>query len=217
VPETIDSHRDASVLRALAPLAALADRRDLAVVVVCHLTKDETRRLITRVSGSGAFVNAARSVLVFARDPDDADGEQGHERVILHAASNWGRYAATLAVRIESRLVDTEDGERADVGYLVVTGETTVSVEDVQNATREERSDDDYAEAIAAALAGGARSSRDVKTQVADELKCSPKTVERHAMRMLERGELTVEQGGFPRRTTWGLVIEDSARRGGPY
>jgi predicted ATP-dependent serine protease len=45
----IDTHRDASVRRALAPLAAMADRLDLAVVVVGHLTKDESKRLIQRV------------------------------------------------------------------------------------------------------------------------------------------------------------------------
>jgi hypothetical protein len=75
---TLDSHKDASVRRALAPLASLAERLDLAVVVVAHLTKNENQRLLARVTGSGAFVNAARAVLAFARSPDDAE-EMGND------------------------------------------------------------------------------------------------------------------------------------------
>jgi hypothetical protein len=38
-----DTHRDSSVRRALAPLAAMADTLDLVVVIVAHLTNDESR------------------------------------------------------------------------------------------------------------------------------------------------------------------------------
>ena len=31
----------------------------------------------------------ARSVLALARDPNDPDGEQGTERVLVHVGSNW--------------------------------------------------------------------------------------------------------------------------------
>ena len=48
------THRDASVRRALAPLAALADTLDLVVLVVAHLTKDESSTRVHRVTGSGA-------------------------------------------------------------------------------------------------------------------------------------------------------------------
>jgi len=88
LPETVDSHRDASVRRALAPLAALAERLDLAIIVVAHLTKEATARYIARVSGSAGLVNASRSVLIFARDPNDTEGEQGYDRLIVQVASN---------------------------------------------------------------------------------------------------------------------------------
>jgi RecA-family ATPase len=88
-----DSHKDASVRRALAPLAQLASARQLAVVVVAHLNKDDSQRIMTRVSGSVAFGAAARSVLGFVRDPDDADGEQGADRVLVHCKTNVGKYA----------------------------------------------------------------------------------------------------------------------------
>jgi hypothetical protein len=207
--ERTDSHKDAHVRRALAPLAALAERRDLAVLVIAHLTKDESSRLISRVSGSGAFVNASRSVLGFARDPDDPDGEQGAQRVLVHVASNWGRYAPSLAMRIESRNVEVDDGSIADVGRLVITGEIEVGVEDLQRGNPNE-SASGTEEEIAAKLVDGPRPSREIKAELSSELGCSRKTVERVGARMADRGELTVESGGFPRTTTWALSEDAS-------
>jgi AAA domain-containing protein len=207
IAEKTDSHKDAPVRRALAPLASMAERRDLAVVVVAHLTKDETKKLISRVSGAGAFVNAARSVLAFARDPSDPEGEQGRERVLVHVGTNWGSYAPSLAARIESREVDVDDGSKADVGSLVVTGETDVQVDDLQRGADEDGSDCEAL--IGAALTGGSRPSHEVKEEVAKRLGCARKTVERHAVRMSERGELDIASGGFPRTTTWTLANED--------
>ena len=203
----IDSHKDASVRRALGPLAQLAMDRGLAVVCVAHLTKDASARLMSRVSGSVAFGAAPRSVIGFARDPDDPDGEQGADRVIVHAKSNVGRYATSLMARVESRTVDTHDG-LADTGFLRITGESSIGVDDLQRG----RDDDgpDCEEAIGLALAAGARPSREVKAEVATEIGCSRKTVQRAAMRMRERGELDVVEGGFPRTTTWTLLGEDT-------
>jgi 5S rRNA maturation endonuclease (ribonuclease M5) len=198
-----DTHRDGSVRRALAPLAAMAERLDLVVVVVAHLTKDQSSRYINRVSGAGAFVNAARSVLVMVRDPDDPKGEQGNQRVLVHVASNWGVLVPSLALRVESRLVDLDDGSAANTGYLVVTGESAIGVDDLQR--HEDTSGTDVEEAIAEALAGGQRPSREVKSEIKAELGCSLRTVERAAVRMRDRGELTIESGSFPRVTKWGL------------
>jgi hypothetical protein len=199
-----DTHRDASVRRALAPLAALAERLDLVVAVVAHLTKDESTRLINRVSGAGAFVNAARSVLILARSPDDPEGEQGSERVLVHVGSNWGRYAPSLAARVEAREVDLDDGTQTSVGHLQISGESDIGVEDLQRG-RDETGGTDVEEAICAALVDGPKPSREVKVQVVAELGCGKRTVERAAERTNERGELIISSGGFPRTTTWAL------------
>jgi hypothetical protein len=215
LPERTDSHKEAHVRRALAPLAAMAERCEVAIPIVMHLTKDESKRLISRVSGAGAFVNAARSVLGVVRHPDDPDGERGRERVLVHVASNWGRYAPSLGLKIESRDVTVDDGSVADVGLLVVTGEVDIGIEDVQRGA-----DDDgesVVDAIVAELPEAPRSSLEVKEAVAKRVGCSLKTVERHAMRMREGGELKVvergtrPEGGPPERTTtWALSSRDS-------
>ena len=205
-----DTHRDASVRRVLAPLAAMAESLDLVVIVVAHLTKDESSRLINRVSGAGAFVNAARSVLVLARSPDDPDGEQGHERVLVHVSSNWGRLAPSLAATVEAREAELDDGSRSSVGYLNITGETDIGVEDLQRGDKDESSSVDVEEAILAALEYGERASLEAKATVTSEVGCSKRTVERAAIRMEERGEISIFSGGFPRKTTWALGSGDT-------
>jgi hypothetical protein len=205
IPEGTNTNGDAPVRRILAPLAALADRQDVAVVAVMHLNKDESKRLLQRVSGAGAFVNAARSVLAMVRDPDDPDGEQGTRRLIVHVATNWGHYAPTLASHVEAREVDTDDGDRTEIGYLIVDGESSATVDDVQRARDDNDDPADTEEAIGVALAGGPRPSREIKAQLKAELGCSVATIKRAAKRLADRGELTITTAGFPKTTTWAL------------
>ncbi len=132
IPDRIDSYKDAAVRRALAPLAGMAEDVDIAAAVVMHLTKDDSQRLVSRVSGSVAFVNAARSVLAMVRDPDDPDGEQGTRRVLVHVASNWGAFADSLSITVTGREVKTDEGESTGVGHLEIGGATVVGIEDLQ-------------------------------------------------------------------------------------
>lgn len=212
--ERTDSHKDASVRRALAPLARMAERLDLAVVVVAHLTKDQGKRILARVSGSGAFVNAARSVLAVARDPSDPEGEAGSLRVLVHVSSNWGRLAPALACHVESRMVALEDGGRASEPLWVIDGESSVAVEDLQGGSSDE-SRTEVEEEIVAALSEGSRPSREVKAEVAEALGCSRRTVERYATAMRDRGDLAMHDRGLPGAkggarhfTEWVLVAE---------
>lgn len=160
-----DTHRDAAVRRVLTPLAQLAERQQLAVVAVAHLNKDTAGKLLSRVGGSTAFGAAPRSVLAFARHPDDPEGDQGNERVIVAAKSNHGGYAPTLAARIEGREVP----EVGSVSRLVITGECEVGPDDLGEQTGGDRHERDEAvEFLRAELADGPRPTREVKRTAAD-------------------------------------------------
>jgi hypothetical protein len=206
----VDSHRDASTRRAFGPLAELAMAHDLVVLGVVHLNKDETQRLVARVGGSVAFHGAPRSVLAMVRDPDDDAGEQGHERVIVHAKSNWGDYAPSLAARTEGREVETDDGRTTDAGYLRMLGESAWTVDRLQEHGRRRAggSGDDVEAAILAAVAGGPRPSLDVKAEVIEDADVSESTVKRAAKRLHGRGRLVIERAGFPSVTHWRLASE---------
>lgn len=67
----VNSWRDQDVRRALAPLAALAERTGCAVVIVRHLNKAAGGSAIYRGGGSIGIVGAARAAFVVAKDPDD--------------------------------------------------------------------------------------------------------------------------------------------------
>ncbi len=208
----IDSHRDASVRHALAPLAELAMAFDVAVVLVAHLNKSEGSRLLNRVVGSVAFVNAARSFVAFGRDPEDADGEKGTRRVVVPTACNWGPLAKSLAANVESRLVELHDGSTASVGYLNVTGESDVVVEDLQRGPGDGADGGDVQGAILDELADGKpHEPRDVKATVAGELGCSWKTVQRAAECLEADGFLHRDMARGPRLATWAAVVDTAS------
>lgn len=71
--EGIDSHRDQDVRRALTPLAAMAARRNVAVLLVRHLNKAIGGPALHRGGGSIGIVAAARGGLLLGRDPDDPE------------------------------------------------------------------------------------------------------------------------------------------------
>ena len=108
-----------------------------------------------------------------------------------------------------SRRSTSTTAHATDVGYLLITGETDINVDDLQRG-RDENSGVEVEEAICAALAGRPRPSREVKAQVVAELACGKRTVERDAVRMAQRGEFTIASGGFPRTTTWALASDDN-------
>ncbi len=84
-----DSHKNAEVRRALAPVVALGQRVGCAVLGITHLTKGTGGRdPIERITGSLAFAALARVVLVAAKVKAD-DGELPR-RVFVRAKSNIG-------------------------------------------------------------------------------------------------------------------------------
>jgi putative DNA primase/helicase len=96
-----DSHKDAEVRGLLAPLAALAEKTSVAILVVMHLAKSTQAPAIYRAVGSIAFAAAARVVLAVAADPD-RDGR----RILAPVKNNLAAAPAALAYSLaDGRLV----------------------------------------------------------------------------------------------------------------
>jgi hypothetical protein len=84
-----DSHKNAEVRRALAPMVELAHQRRCAVLGVTHFSKGTSGRdPVERITGSLAFAALARLVMVTAKQ--DADGEREQRHLLLRAKSNIG-------------------------------------------------------------------------------------------------------------------------------
>jgi putative DNA primase/helicase len=96
----IDSHKNADVRALLAPLAQMAGAFGVAIICVSHLNKSQGDA-IGRVTGSLAFVAAARSAYAVARDKEDPQ-----RRLLLPIKNNLGADVSGVSYRISETIVD---------------------------------------------------------------------------------------------------------------
>lgn len=90
-----DSHRDNEVRAVLAPLAALAERTGVAVLIVAHRRKSGGGSADESALGSRAFTGLARTVWHLSRDPANR-----HRRLFLAGKNNLAREGDGLAMSI---------------------------------------------------------------------------------------------------------------------
>jgi hypothetical protein len=100
-----DSHNNAEIRALLAPLNDLAAEHSVAIVAVSHLNKGGGSEALLRVTGSLAFVAAARSAYVVAIDKDEPD-----RRLLLPLKNNVGPDRGGLAFRIQPAEVASHAG-----------------------------------------------------------------------------------------------------------
>lgn len=100
-----DSHKNAEIRSMLAPLAELASRRNLAVVAVTHLNKSSGSTAMNRVTGSLAFIAAARAGWLVA-----ADKANPKRRLLLPIKNNLAEDVGGLAYSIVNGALAWEDG-----------------------------------------------------------------------------------------------------------
>lgn len=92
-----DSHKNAEIRALLTPLTELAAKHQIAVLCVSHLSKNANNEAMMRVSGSLAFVAAARAAFLVAQDPAD-----NSKRLFLPLKNNIGNDKTGFAFKIES-------------------------------------------------------------------------------------------------------------------
>ncbi len=92
-----DTHKDQSARAVLFKLAALAEEADVAVLLIRHLNKTVGGNPLYRGGGSIAFVAAARSALLVAKDPDNPD-----DRVLAPLKNNLAKDLGSLSFRLET-------------------------------------------------------------------------------------------------------------------
>jgi hypothetical protein len=182
LPEQIDSHKDQSVRRALAPLYRLAQAQNCAVVALLHLNKAQGLAPLMRLGGSGAFGNAARSVLLLDRDPDDPDGEEGNRRVLAHLKCNVAPLASSLLYRVAPILLPaTADQPEVETSRLELLGESPHNGRALLSARSEEErtAEAEAEEFLREELADGERHLAGVIFKSARQLGISDRTLQR--------------------------------------
>lgn len=94
--QKVDAHRDNEIREVLAPLAVLAEKYGVAVVLVMHHRKGASDRADDKVMGSVGFVGIARQVWHVSKDAEDAK-----KRYFLAGKNNLSEEQKGLSFTIE--------------------------------------------------------------------------------------------------------------------
>ncbi|WIB33923.1 AAA family ATPase [Curtobacterium sp. MCSS17_005] len=125
-----DHHREV-VRSVLDPLAKLAREMDVVVIGIMHFNKGGGNAS-DKLSGSHAYRDAARAVMLFAKDDDQ-------QQVVM--TQDKGNYAdfgeMSIAYRLEDTLVPLDDGDHAHAARVEYLGETLTTVDQLINRTPE--------------------------------------------------------------------------------
>jgi energy-coupling factor transporter ATP-binding protein EcfA2 len=160
-----DSHNNAEVRALLAPLSDMAARCGVAVVAVSHLNKGGGGSdALSRVTGSLAFVAAARAAYIVAKDPEDDS-----RRLFLPAKNNIGADIGGLAFRIEP--VSMAGGIETSRIAWETEAVRNMNADDVMRPAeiREDRSAvEDAAEFLRGLLADGPMAAKAVYREASD-------------------------------------------------
>jgi putative DNA primase/helicase len=138
----VDSHKNAEVRSVLEPLAELASRLRVAVVCNNHFSKNGGNAN-SRIIGSVAFVNQARSALIVAPDADDPD-----RLLLMPSKMNNAPIKHGLAYRIEGALVEGAGTEILTSRIAWETTPVTISA-DAALAAHDDKGEDKTAKAEA--------------------------------------------------------------------
>ena len=111
-----DSYKDAEVRHVLNPLKIMAEKHNVAVILVSHMNKGNGKASY-RIMGAMAFTGVARIVLVITKDESDPE-----LRLILPVKANITKDTVAHSYRIREKMVllKNSKGETVPVGQPVV-------------------------------------------------------------------------------------------------
>jgi hypothetical protein len=112
----VDDHKDSELRTLLGPLADLADRKKVSILLVKHFNKGVSVKAVYRVSGSQGYVNAVRAAFVVAPDDDDPE-----KKLLLPVKFNLSRMPSGLGAKAED--IDPEEGRRIINAYCATLDE----------------------------------------------------------------------------------------------
>jgi len=203
-----DSHKNSDIRELLAPLGRLAAEQGAAFILVSHLNKSGGQNALSRVTGSLAFVAAARAAYIVSRDPDDDT-----RRLFLPAKNNIGPDSTGLAFHIESATVGEIETSRISWHPEPVD----LSADDAVTPSEDRSATDEAREFLEHLLRGGGMAAKDVKKE-AREAGISDKALRRARERLGIRPTKSGFSGGWrwalPAKMPEGAQSQDGASWG---
>lgn len=203
---SLDTHKDSEVRRALEPLAALADRTKASVLGLIHVNKGASTDPLNTLMASRAFAAVPRSVIYFARDPDD------ESTVLVGMAKNsLGRSdLPAQRLRIEGvKVADHRDGPVMS-SQIVFMGEASMTLREALT----EPSDPGTRTAVSEAMEWLTDHLQDGEAESVKVKRAASAAghSENALRRAREKLGVVMIPRGFPRVTWWSLPVESFSR-----
>jgi len=176
-----DSHKNAEIRALLSPLSDLAAKHGAAVMCVSHLNKSGGGEALLRVTGSMAFVAAARSAWLVAKDPENET-----RRLFLPLKNNIGNDQSGLAFAVQSARVKSAAGLIETSRVMWEAEAVTVTADEamaLQGDPEERSAIDDAREFLAGLLVDGPVQAGQIRED-AKEAGLNWRTVQRAADRL---------------------------------
>jgi putative DNA primase/helicase len=166
LPESVNSWRDQSVRRALAPLHHIAEEHGASVLLIAHLNKARGADPLYRAGGSIGIPAAVRSALLLARDPEDPQEQRGSRRVLAHIKCNVALQAKSLACSIDTVQLAGE----LVAPRLRITGTSATSASELLDAPmgEERTARDEAASFLREELGNGPQEAKTVRKAARD-------------------------------------------------
>ena len=150
---SIDTNRDAALRSVLTPLAELAERFVVAVLVIRHLTKGTREKAIYRGQGSIAYVATARSVLLLGKNPQDES-----ERVVVCIKNNLAAHPSAVSFELK-------EGEFHWKGLSTLTADDILRPESGERVSAVDEASTFLREALAEGSRPGTEVEKEAKLQ----------------------------------------------------
>ena len=202
-----DMHKVADVRRALDPLATLAQELEIAVVAIMHFNKG-AGNVSDKLSGSHAFRDLSRSVLLFA-----TDDETGQRIVSVDKSNYSAERGSSFAFNLTSVLVDTDDGETTSVARVDYLGDTDLNVADIVNRAQDSGTENEDRNAAQAFVLDYLRGVEALEAKAGDVLKAgraagfSDQDI-KDARRRCRNPRIASQKSGFGGGWVWALEFE---------
>lgn len=119
IPDRWDPNRYTTAKSLMDDLREFSREMDTSIVCVIHPPKKDEYRLIHRFTGSGGFVDAARSVTYVGYHPDDAD-----KRVVIQCKNSFG-YTEPCTFSIDR-----------DLGFVWGEMDNSITMRDIERSYR---------------------------------------------------------------------------------
>jgi hypothetical protein len=199
-----DLHKVQDVRRAIDPLAKLAQEFALAIMCIMHVRKGQANAS-DKTSGSHAFRDVARSLLLFAHD------EESGRRIVSVDKSSYSNVSGrSFAFDLVDTPVTLDNGKITTVARVNLLGESDVSVSEIwarendQGDTEEQNDTRAWLRGYLMDIGGSAASADVRKASQANGYVW--RTVQRAGKKICE-----IKRTGFQGQTVWTLQEGDRA------